>query len=101
MYVADLVPTAAHVPALWGMAYDIEPLKTIQEKERLLARAADEGWRLVFEHDPTPASARVARTAKGIPALAVSVGRLGADRGLATSGGADTRGPTSPLRATP
>ena len=64
-YVADLIPTAAHVPLLWIMAYDIEPLKTLSEKRRLLQRAADEGWTLVFEHDPAVATARVTSTERG------------------------------------
>jgi glyoxylase-like metal-dependent hydrolase (beta-lactamase superfamily II) len=67
-YAADLVPTAAHVPLLWGMAYDVEPLVTIAEKERLLTRAADEAWTLVFEHDAATATARVEATAKGFTA---------------------------------
>ena len=68
-YPADLVPTAAHVPLLWGMAYDVEPLVTIAEKERLLARAADERWTLLFEHDAETAAARVEATAKGLRAV--------------------------------
>ena len=68
-YPADLVPTAAHAPLLWGMAYDIEPLATIEEKRRLLTRAAEEGWTLVFEHDPAVATARVEATAKGMRAM--------------------------------
>ncbi|HEX8297663.1 MAG TPA: MBL fold metallo-hydrolase [Rubricoccaceae bacterium] len=68
-YPADLVPTSAHVPLLWGMAYDVEPLVTIEEKGRLLARAADEAWTLVFEHDPAVATARVEATAKGLRAV--------------------------------
>ncbi len=69
LYAADLVPTAAHVPLLWGMAYDIEPLATVAEKERLLGQAADEGWTLVFEHDAATAAARVERTPKGLAAV--------------------------------
>jgi glyoxylase-like metal-dependent hydrolase (beta-lactamase superfamily II) len=65
LHAGDLVPTAAHVPLLWVMAYDVQPLATIEEKERLLGRAADEGWTLVFEHDPATVAARVERTAKG------------------------------------
>jgi glyoxylase-like metal-dependent hydrolase (beta-lactamase superfamily II) len=65
LHAADLVPTAAHVPLLWVMAYDVQPLATIAEKERVLGRAADEGWTLVFEHDPETVSARVERTEKG------------------------------------
>ena len=65
LHAADLVPTAAHVPLLWVMAYDVEPLKTLAEKERLLRRAADEGWTLAFEHDPEVATAGVVETERG------------------------------------
>ena len=65
LHAADLVPTAAHVPLLWVMAYDVEPLATIAEKEALLTRAAAEGWTLVFEHDPEIATARVVQTERG------------------------------------
>ena len=73
-YAADLVPTAAHVPLLWGMAYDVEPLKTIAEKDRLLARAVAEAWRVVFEHDPEVASARIVNTEKGLRAIEEGAG---------------------------
>ena len=33
------------------MAYDIEPLKTIEEKGAFLQKAADNGWSMFFEHD--------------------------------------------------
>ncbi len=73
-YAADLVPTSAHVPLLWGMAYDVEPLDTIREKERLLADAAREEWTVVFEHDPEVATARIVETEKGVAAAAASAG---------------------------
>lgn len=50
-FLADLVPTATHVPYPWIMGYDLEPLETLASKKRLLPRAAREGWILVFEHD--------------------------------------------------
>jgi len=65
-YPADLVPTAAHIPPSWIMAYDVEPLVTWSEKERWLTRAAREGWRLAFEHDPFVAAARARPTASGV-----------------------------------
>ena len=65
LFAADLVPTAAHVPLLWIMAYDVAPLDTLTEKERILGRAAEEGWTLFFEHDPSTATARVERTDRG------------------------------------
>ena len=66
LFAADLVPTAAHVPALWIMAYDVEPLATLREKQQLLAQAADEHWTIVFEHDPEVATARVQQTDRGM-----------------------------------
>ena len=52
VFLADLVPTSAHLPYPWIMGYDIEPLVTLQTKKQLIPRARDEGWLLVFEHDP-------------------------------------------------
>jgi glyoxylase-like metal-dependent hydrolase (beta-lactamase superfamily II) len=50
-FLADLVPTASHVPYPYIMGYDVEPLRTLESKKRILGLAAREGWRLVFEHD--------------------------------------------------
>ena len=36
VYTGDLIPTVAHIPIIWNMSYDIESLKTIEEKEKLL-----------------------------------------------------------------
>lgn len=69
LYAADLLPTAAHAPLLWIMAYDVAPLDTLAEKERLLTRAAAEGWTVAFEHDPAVARARIAHTARGFEAV--------------------------------
>ena len=64
-FLGDLVPTSAHVPLPWIMGYDVEPLLTLESKRRVLARAADEGWRVVFEHDPEVGWGRIARDARG------------------------------------
>ena len=64
-FLADLVPTAAHLPLPWIMGYDVEPLVTLESKRRLYAQAEAEGWLLVFEHDPATATARIAREEKG------------------------------------
>jgi glyoxylase-like metal-dependent hydrolase (beta-lactamase superfamily II) len=50
-FLADLVPTTSHVPFPYIMGYDLEPLRTLESKKRVLKLAAREGWRLVFEHD--------------------------------------------------
>ncbi len=69
-FLGDVVPTSAHVPLPWIMGYDVEPLVTLESKRTLLARAADEGWRVVFEHDPEIGWARIARDGRGQYAVA-------------------------------
>ncbi len=64
-YLGDLVPTRAHVGLPWIMAYDLEPLVTLEQKKHWLTRAAAEGWRLVFEHDPVVACARARPATSG------------------------------------
>ena len=64
LYVADLVPTAAHLPLPWIMGYDVEPLVTLETKRHVLSRAEAEGWHVVFEHDPTIAWSRIALDGK-------------------------------------
>jgi glyoxylase-like metal-dependent hydrolase (beta-lactamase superfamily II) len=63
-YVADLVPTTAHLPLPWIMGYDVEPLVTLETKRRILARAVDEDWTMIFEHDPVTAWSKVVNDGK-------------------------------------
>ncbi|MET4106103.1 MBL fold metallo-hydrolase [Hymenobacter sp. UYP22] len=65
-FVADLIPSAAHVPLPYVMGYDMRPLMTMQEKESLLQRAAAENWVLVLEHDAQTECITVQNTEKGI-----------------------------------
>src|SRR5690606_38809142 len=58
-YLADVVPTSAHLPLPWIMGYDVEPLVTLESKRWLLGRAREEGWLLIFEHDPAVAWGRL------------------------------------------
>ena len=51
LFLADLAPTTSHVRPAWIMGYDVEPLRTLESKKRLLGEAAREGHWLVFEHD--------------------------------------------------
>jgi glyoxylase-like metal-dependent hydrolase (beta-lactamase superfamily II) len=51
-YPSDLAPTSNHVRAVFGMGYDNFPLTNIEEKRTWFPRAINEGWRVVFEHDP-------------------------------------------------
>jgi glyoxylase-like metal-dependent hydrolase (beta-lactamase superfamily II) len=64
-FLADLVPTSAHLPLPWIMGYDLLPLMTLESKRQLYRRAEAEGWVLVFEHDPEVAAGRLGREGKG------------------------------------
>lgn len=55
-FVADLIPTTAHLPLPWIMGYDLEPLRTLESKRAFLRDAVAGEWRLIFEHDPTIAA---------------------------------------------
>ncbi|MDA8403936.1 MAG: MBL fold metallo-hydrolase [Desulfobacteraceae bacterium] len=56
-FCADLIPTSAHLPIPWHMAYDNYPIDIMDEKAVLLNRAVNENWMLCFGHDPvTPAA---------------------------------------------
>ena len=51
-YGADIFPLAAHISIPWVMAYDVQPVVTMKEKEVLLPKMQDEEWILFLEHDP-------------------------------------------------
>ena len=64
LFIADLVPTSAHLPLPWIMGYDVEPLVTLETKRRILPQAVAEDWLVVFEHDPATAWSRIANDGK-------------------------------------
>ena len=51
-YGADIFPMVAHIPIPWVMAYDVQPVVTMEEKQKLLQKMEREDWILFFEHDP-------------------------------------------------
>jgi len=66
LYCADLLPSIAHLPLPWVMAYDVRPLQTLTEKAEILEQALRESWSLFFEHDPQYAMAGLTRNEKGV-----------------------------------
>lgn len=66
VFVADLIPSAAHIPLPYVMGYDTRPLLTLQEKEIFLNEAARKNYILFFEHDPHIECATVHNTEKGV-----------------------------------
>jgi glyoxylase-like metal-dependent hydrolase (beta-lactamase superfamily II) len=58
-FMADLIPTTAHLPLPWIMGYDLEPLRSLESKRAFLRDAVAGEWRVIFEHD--------ARVVSGVP----------------------------------
>ena len=65
-YMADLIPSAAHIPIPYVMGYDTRPLETLKEKESILNKAVENNWTLFFEHDPTIECVSLENTEKGV-----------------------------------
>jgi glyoxylase-like metal-dependent hydrolase (beta-lactamase superfamily II) len=65
MYMADLIPAAAHIPVNYVMGYDIQPLITMEEKKSLLPWLELEQIWLVFEHDASFCRAQVQQNDRG------------------------------------
>lgn len=53
VFLADLIPTTAHVPLAWIMGYDLYPMDTLAFKRAFLQEAVEGEYLLFFEHDAT------------------------------------------------
>ena len=68
IYMADLLPSAAHLPIPYVMAYDTRPLETLTEKKAFLQEAQASNHILFFEHDPVHECCTLQITEKGVRA---------------------------------
>jgi len=66
VFMADLLPTAGHIPLPYVMSYDTRPLLTMDEKATFLNKAADNNYMLFLEHDATNELCTVKHTEKGV-----------------------------------
>ncbi len=66
VYMADLLPSAGHLPLPYVMAYDMFPLTTLQEKRSFLSEAVEGDYILFFEHDPVNECCTLQRTERGV-----------------------------------
>lgn len=66
VFMADLLPTAGHIPLPYVMGYDTRPLLTLDEKSKFLNEAADNGYYLILEHDAHNEIITVQHTEKGV-----------------------------------
>jgi glyoxylase-like metal-dependent hydrolase (beta-lactamase superfamily II) len=68
VFMADLFPSAGHIPIPYVMAYDMFPLTTLDEKKSFLTEAVQKDYILFFEHDPINECCTLQQTEKGIRA---------------------------------
>ena len=66
VYMADLLPSVAHLPLPYVMGYDMFPMTTLNEKKVFLEEAVKNDYILYFEHDPEIECCTVQPTAKGV-----------------------------------
>jgi len=50
-FMADLLPSAGHIPMPYVMGYDTRPLLTLEDRKRFYKKAIDEDLYLFMEHD--------------------------------------------------
>ena len=55
-FVADLMPTTAHLPEAWIMGFDLYPVDTLVAKQQFLKQAIEKEMLVFFEHDPATAA---------------------------------------------
>ena len=63
--LADLCPTAAHLPTFWTMAYDQYPLEVRRTKPGILRDIGEHERIALFSHDPRIAGARLSPDGDG------------------------------------
>jgi glyoxylase-like metal-dependent hydrolase (beta-lactamase superfamily II) len=68
VFMADLIPTIAHLPIPYVMGYDMFPVTTLAEKKSFLSKALNNGYILFFEHDARHECCTLEATEKGIRA---------------------------------
>ena len=66
VFMADLMPSSAHIPMPWIMAYDARPLQTLKDRERFYTEALKNNYILFFEHDIYHEAGTLKNTPKGV-----------------------------------
>ena len=66
VFMADLLPSAGHIPIPYIMAYDMQPLLSLQEKRSFLKEAVEKDYILFFEHDKDHECCTLQQTERGI-----------------------------------
>ena len=66
VFMADLLPSTAHLPIPYVMGYDTRPLLTLDEKAKFLNEAVSNDYVLFFEHDAVNECCTLKNTEKGV-----------------------------------
>lgn len=67
-FTADFIATVLNIPLPYVPSFDVDPVKSMEEKEEFLHRAVKEDYILVFEHDYYHECCTLEKTEKGIRA---------------------------------
>jgi glyoxylase-like metal-dependent hydrolase (beta-lactamase superfamily II) len=66
VYMADLLPSTAHLPLPYVMAYDMFPFTTLTEKKLFSEEAVENNYMLYFEHDPINELCTLTKNDRGV-----------------------------------
>ncbi|HLT42685.1 MAG TPA: MBL fold metallo-hydrolase [Sphingobacteriaceae bacterium] len=66
LYISDLLPSVGHIPLPYVMAYDMFPLKTLEEREQYWKEIVDNEYIVFLEHDSVHECCTMQMTEKGI-----------------------------------
>jgi len=64
IFCSDLIPLKSHLRIPWIMGYDLNAMKTMEEKTLFLNEASDKNWLLFFYHDPKSIAVRIKKNNK-------------------------------------
>jgi len=65
IFGADLIPTHGHIPVKYNMAYDLEVVRTMKEKQTFLEEMVENNQVLMLQHDMLYECCTIIKTEKG------------------------------------
>lgn len=68
IFFGDLIPTRWQIPVRWTSAFDDYPVDAVEIRNKLVSRAAAEGWWCYFTHDPGALPIQLEATQRGFRA---------------------------------
>jgi glyoxylase-like metal-dependent hydrolase (beta-lactamase superfamily II) len=71
-HLADIVPTRSHMRGPWNQAYDLDAIRTMEEKSHYLHQAVTGRWWISYAHDDRMFAAKV-KSDRGRLAIAENI----------------------------